>query len=40
MVIMSDKMAKSEQFRHRVIGKLNIPTYNQVKSVMFYDVLQ
>lgn len=37
---MADKVSKDKVLRQRLIGKLNIPTYNQVKQVMFYDVLQ
>lgn len=39
IVVLADKVQNSHAFRQQLISKLNIPTYNQVKQVMFYDVL-
>ena len=39
LVIFADKIATDASLRNRFIGKLCIPTYCQLKKVMFYDVL-
>jgi Ca2+-binding EF-hand superfamily protein len=40
MMLFADKIEKSEEFRARLIVSLDIPTYQNFKKVMFYDVLQ
>ena len=40
LFIFHDTVAKSQKFRQRMIRELDIPTFGNMKYVMFYDVLQ
>ena len=40
LIIMHEEILKDQHLRRRFLAMLNIPTYDQLKKVMFYDVLQ
>ena len=39
-MICRDRVLKSQLFRRRFVAQLQIPTYCQLKKVMFFDVIQ
>lgn len=39
LVILHETMANDDSVRHRFLAYLNVPCYDQLKKVMFYDVL-
>ena len=40
LVVLSHRVEKISSIRKRFLNHLSIPTYGQMKKVMFYDVLQ
>lgn len=40
LIVMHERVLADEKFRMRFMAMLQIPTYNQLRQVMFYDTLQ